>query len=191
VGDRIGRIVRLQVQARSLKEAGTYDPTPILASPVASIDAGGMLIWNGTGWVVDAHHRLHPRSRGRGRRPLSIGFTGHYRAMSAEFGGVPVGIAGENIIVDGPALRLHDLGDGVVIRTRGGREIILGNPRPAEPCRPFTSFLVGSDEVLPRASITGELAFLSGGRRGFLVTVDPADGPVSVRVGDEVDYLPR
>jgi len=191
MGDRIGRIVRLQVQARSLKAAGTYDPTPILASPAASISADGMLLWNGTGWIIDAHHRLHPRSRGRGRRPLSIGFTGHYRAMSAEFGGVPVGIAGENVIVDGPALRMDDLGDGIVIRTRGGREIALGSPRPAEPCRPFTSFLVGSDEVLPRASITGELAFLSGGTRGFLVTVDPSSGHAGIAVGDEVYFLPR
>jgi hypothetical protein len=191
VGDRIGRIVRLQVQARSLKEAGTYDPTPILASPVASIDAGGMLLWNGTGWIIDAHHRLHPRSRGRGNRPLSIGFTGHYRAMSAEFGGVPVGIAGENIIVDGPALRMDDLGDGVVIRTRDGREIMLGDLRPAEPCLPFTSFLVGSDEVLPRAAIAGEMAFLSGGTRGFLATVDPDLGHAGIGLGDEVYFPPR
>jgi hypothetical protein len=191
VSDLVGRIIRLQVQTGSVKASGRYDPSPILAAETASISEAGMLLWNGTAWVIDAHHRMFPGSRGGGRRPLSIGFTSHYAEMERHFGDVPVGIAGENIIVEGPALRMADIDRGLVIRRSDGGEITLHAPRPAAPCLPFTSFLVRSDGVLPREALTEELAFLSEGTRGFLVSVDPVAGPTTIRLGDEIYFLPR
>ncbi len=111
--------------------------------------------------------------------------------MQRRFGDAPVGIAGENIIVDGPGLRMEDIGAGFVIRRPDGTELTLGAPRPAAPCLPFTSFLTGSDTVLEREALTEELAFLSAGTRGFLVAVDPTARHTTIGIGDEVYFLPR
>ncbi len=186
MSELIGRIVRLQIQVEPVKGTGRYDPSRITAGESASISAAGMLLWNGAGWIVDAHHRAHPRARGGGNRPLSIGFTGHYAAMASRFADVPVGIAGENIIVDGPAVRMGDIAKGLIVRRSNGMEVPLDGPRPAAPCLPFTSFLTGSDTVLPRERLTDELAFLSDGTRGFLVGMDPSLGHVAIAVGDEI-----
>ena len=186
MSESLGRIVRLQIQAEPLKATGRYDPGHLVTAEKALIGEAGMLIWDGSGWIVDAHHQSHPRARGGGNRALSIGFTGHYLTMAERFDSVPIGIAGENIIVDGPAVRMADIGGGLVIRRPGGDTIELIDPRPAAPCRPFTSFLVGSDDVLERETIAGELGFLSNGTRGFLVSVSHADRHVEIALGDEV-----
>lgn len=184
--ETLGRIIRLQIQAEPLKASGRYDPGHLVTAEQALIGEPGMLIEDENGWLVDAHHRAHPRARGGGSRALSIGFTGHYEAMARRFDAVPVGIAGENIIVDGPAVRMAEIDGGLFIRRSGGVEIGLDGPRPAAPCRPFTSFLVGSNEVLQRETIAGELAFLSNGTRGFLVSVDHGDRYEEIAVGDQV-----
>ena len=114
------------------------------------------------------------------------GFTGHYEKMKARFGSAPIGIAGENIIVDGPALSLDDLGDGLVVRTADGDEILLERPRVAAPCVEFTSFMLGLDQVAPRADVEGSLAELHDGRRGFIVSADHDPKSVMISVGDEV-----
>lgn len=186
MSERLGSIVRLQVQAEPLKRTGTYDPTHIVTADDALINAAGMLVRDDTGWIVDAHHTAHPRSRGGGNRPLSIGFTAHYDAMAAYFGSAPTGIAGENIIVDGPAVRLRDLESGLFIRRSDGTVIELDEARVAAPCLPFTSFMLGSDEVLSREAIATELEFLSHGTRGFVVAAHGLSGHVEIAVGDEV-----
>lgn len=186
MSEPLGRIVVLQVQTEPLKATGWYRPEHLVTAESALIGEDGMLIWDGGGWIVDAHHRAHPRARGGGNRPLSIGFTGHYEAMAARFDSVPLGIAGENIIVDGPAVRMADIGSGLFVRRSDGVQIDLEGPRPAAPCRPFTSFLLESDDVLQRAAIQSELEFLSDGTRGFLVSVDDGDRYEGIAVGDEV-----
>jgi len=186
MSELLGRIIRLQIQAEPLKATGRYKPGYLMTADAAMIGESGMLIWDGSGWIVDAHHRAHPRARGGGNRALSIGFTGHYDAMAQRFASVPVGIAGENVIVDGPAVRMTDIGAGLFIRRPDGIEIDLNEPRPAAPCRPFTSFLLGSEEVLQRETIQSELAFLSDGTRGFLVSCGCSDRYVEVEIGDEV-----
>ena len=186
MSELLGRIIRLQIQAEPLKATGRYEPGYLMTADAAMIGESGMLIWNGAGWIVDAHHRAHPRARGGGNRALSIGFTGHYEAMARRFESVPVGIAGENIIVDGSAVRMVDIAGGVFIRRPDGAEIRLDGPRPAAPCRPFTSFLLGSDRVLERDTIQSELAFLSDGTRGFLVSCGCPDRYVEIEIGDEV-----
>ncbi len=189
-GEFVGEIVRLQVQRVPIKVKGAgYLPEEILAVERASIDASGMLGWHDGAWVVDAHNKAHPSARGGGNRPLSVGFTGHYEAMAERFGKAPLGIAGENIIVDGPALWLADLGDGLIVETSEG-ELLLDRPRVAAPCAEFTSFMLGLDEVAPSAVIKDELAALHDGRRGFIVTADRASKPVELNLGDNV-YVTR
>lgn len=182
--ERLGRIVRLQVQAEPLKWTGVYDPVPLMAVDRATIATEGMLGWVAPGWIVDAHHASHPASRAGGRRALSIGLTGHYESMNQRFGGVAFGIGGENIIVEGPPLRLPEIAGGFTIRRPDGSEIELTEPRVAAPCREFTSYLLRSDEVLPREQLSDELAFLEDGTRGHIVALDSE--PVLIEVGDEV-----
>jgi len=184
--EAVGRIVRLQIHAEPLKQDGAYVPDSLVSVDRASITIDGMLGWDSTGWIVDTHHRAHPRAKGGGNRVLSVGFTGHYAAMSDRFGSVPLGIAGENIIVDGPALAAADIVDGVLIRHTDGTETVLRTPQPAVACAGFTSFLLGSDEVLERREIADDLSFLSTGTRGFIVAVDHLDRPVEINIGDEV-----
>lgn len=185
-GELIGEIVRLQVQRIPIKVKGTgYLPGEILPVERASVDAWGMVGWHDGAWVVDAHNRAHPSRRGGGRRQLSIGFSGHYDAMAERFGAAPIGIAGENIIVDGAALWIEDLGEGLIVETVAG-ELELERPRVAAPCLEFTSFMLGLDTVAPLSEIEEALADLHDGRRGFIVAADHAAQPVEVLVGDKV-----
>ncbi|MEN8041435.1 MAG: hypothetical protein ABFR95_08020 [Actinomycetota bacterium] len=189
-GEFIGEVVRLQVQRVPIKVKGTgYLPEEILPVERASVDAWGMLGWYGGAWIVDAHNKAHPSRRGGGRRPLSVGFTGHYSAMADRFGNAPIGIAGENLIVDGPALWLDDLGEGLVVETSDG-DLLLERPRVAAPCLEFTSFMLGLDEIAPLENIEDALADLHDGRRGFIVAADHQPNPIEVSVGDKV-FLKR
>src|SRR5665811_1368775 len=85
-----------------------------------SLDASGILGWDGTGWIVDVHHSAHPRVRGGGHRALSVGFTGHYRRIEERFGSIPFGIAAESIVVDGPAVLSDAIAGGLTVRTSDG-----------------------------------------------------------------------
>jgi hypothetical protein len=185
-GELVGRIVRLQIQRVPIKVPGEgYRPDGILSVERASVDAWGMLGWSEGCWVVDAHNKAHPSARGGGRRALSIGFTGHYEAMAERFGDAPLGIAGENIIVDGSARSLNDLGEGLVVDTSQG-ELLLERPRVAAPCAEFTSFMLGLDHVAPISDIEDALADLHDGRRGYIVAADHATRPVELAPGDKV-----
>ncbi len=186
MSESLGQIIRLQVHAESLKRDSVYDPEPLIDVQRGVIDASGIVGWNGRGWILDSHHTAHPRVRADGRRVLSIGFTGHYERMVERFGEVAVGIGGENIVVDGPAVGREDIAEGLVIRTRDGAVIELLNPVPAIACPGFTSHLLRSPSVLPRDEITEHLAFLSTGTRGYILSVDHVDRGVEISVGDEV-----
>jgi hypothetical protein len=185
----IGEIIRLQIHRFPIKAKGRgYDPTGILAVPRAAIDAWGMVGWAHDLWAIDVHHKAHPAARARGKRPLSIGFTGHYDLMAQRFDTVPLGIAGENIIVEGPALALEDLGEGLIVIASDGTELRLERPRVAAPCLEFTSFMLGLDHVAPLDEIETPLNDLHDGRRGFIVAADHASTPVEIALGDQV-YL--
>jgi hypothetical protein len=184
-GLRIGEIVRLQVQRVPIKIKGVgYVPSGIQQVDRAAVDAWGVVGWHEDAWIIDAHHRAHPAQRGGGRRTVSIGFTGHYADMAERFGSAPVGIAGENIIIDGPPLWLDGLGDGIIIETSAGDEIRFERPRVAAPCLEFTSFMLGLDHVASLDEIAEPLADLHDGRRGFIVSADHAPKPVEFGVGD-------
>jgi hypothetical protein len=183
----LGNIALLQVQRDPLKAKGEgYDPTPLLAVAEASIDAMGMSGRHGDGWVLDAHHAAHPRSRGRGVRPLSIGFAGHYAAMAERFGPAELGCGGENIILDTPGrVTGSDLSGAIVIHTVEG-EVVVRNAGVAAPCAEFTSFLKGLDRVLPKREQADDVDFLDGGTRGFILDVSGLGTPATIRVGDRV-----
>lgn len=186
MSESLGPIVRLQIHPESLKRGDVYDPSLLVAVDRGSVDASGMLGWNGTGWAVDIHHAAHPRTKGGGHRALSIGFAAHYDRIADRFGEVPVGIAGENIVVDGPAVSAQDIAAGLVVRTQDGAIVELRSPAPAVACPGFTSYLRKSAVVLSRDDIADDLAFLSTGTRGFILSVDHVDRPVEISVGDEV-----
>ncbi len=188
-GRKLGPIVRLQVHQIPIKAKQVgYMPQHILAVERSAIDAWGMVGWNGMQWVIDAHHKAHPASRAGGRRPLSVGFTGHYDAMAERFAQAPFGVAGENILIDGPAVGLDDLGDGLIVETQSGDEVLLERPRVAAPCVEFTSFMLGLGHVAPLTEIEAPLADLHDGVRGFIVAADHTPQAVEVNVGDVV-YL--
>ncbi len=185
-GEFVGDIIRLQVQRVPIKVKGIgYLPQEILPVERAAVDAAGMLGWHDGAWVVDAHNSAHPSRRGGGRRPLSLGFTGHYMAMAERFGEAPIGIAGENMIVDGPALWLSDLEEGLIVESSEG-DLLLERPRVAAPCAEFTSFMLGLDEVALISDIEDALADLHDGRRGFIVATDHAAIPVELALGNKV-----
>ena len=189
-GERIGEIVRLQVQKVPLKEKGVgYSPAALLPVDVAAVDAWGMLGWDHDQWVVDTHNKAHPSRRGGGRRQLSVGFTGHYAEMERRFGNVPIGVAGENFIVEGPPYRLEDLGEGFVIEAADG-DLALERPRIAAACVEFTSFMLDLDHVAALDDVREDYDALQEGRRGFIVAADHASEAVEVRVGD-VMYFGR
>src|SRR5687767_10956745 len=105
----IGMVSRLQIQRGSLKRgdkpARRYDPSPLLAVPVLSVSPDGALGASPNDpetWIVDVHHRAHPRTKNEdGAHGISLGFTSHYTAMREHFGDhLAVGCAGENIIAD-------------------------------------------------------------------------------------------
>jgi len=186
-GELIGEIVRLQVHRVPIKSKGKgYAPAGIQEVERAAVDAWGMVGWRNDAWIIDVHHKAHPASRAGGRRPLSIGFTAHYDAMAERFDAAPLGIAGENIIVDGPALTLEELGEGLVVVASDGTELLLERPRVAAPCLEFTSFMLGLDHVAPLEEIEDPLDSLHDGRRGFIVAADHASSAVEIAVGDRV-----
>jgi len=188
-GERIGSIVRLQIQTLPIKKKGEgYLPEYILPIETAAVDAWGMIGRQDDQWIVDAHHKSHPASRAGGRRPLSIGFTGHYELMGERFDKAPLGIAGENIIIDGPALALSELGEGLVIETQTGDRVRLDRPRVAAPCLEFTSFMLGLDHVASLDEVEDDLAALHDGGRGFIVAADHQSTPININVGDTVYF---
>ena len=175
------------MQRDPLKTRGVgYDPAPILSVAEASLDRRGMVGRAGGSWVLDVHHAAHPRVRGGGHRALSIGFTGHYEAMGERFGGAELGSGGENIVVEAEGVVApEDLAGEVVIRGADA-EIALRGARVAAPCAEFTSFLKGLPAVAPAAEQPGDVAFLDGGMRGFILDVSHLDAAVTIRVGDRV-----
>lgn len=183
----LGTIELLQVQMDVIKHRGVgYDPAGILRVDEALIGSDGMLGKTASGWVVDAHHAAHPASRAGGRRPLSIGFTGHYSLMEARFGEAPRGVAGENIVVTyGGRVTEEDLAGGLVVRSSDG-DLELTGARVAAPCAEFTSFLLRLPTVLTKQELGDDVVFLDDGMRGFVLDTAGIGGHHTIRVGEEV-----
>jgi hypothetical protein len=182
---KIGNVVALQCQRDriKIKDVG-YLPHLIQRVDQAAISGGGLIGYHDGGWLIDVHHPYHPKGKGKAHRAVSFGFTSHYAAMREHFGVVPEFVAGENVIVDtADMVYLEHLAPGVIIRTAAG-DIEMGEITVAEPCREFTSHLLGLPAPADRSDIEPDLAFLSKGMRGFVAGVE--GGPFPIEVGDEV-----
>ncbi len=184
----IGQVVRLQVQRASLKvPAGPgerYDPTPLIAVESVEVTPDGAVGLGPDGEsIVDVHHRRHPGSKNSGKNPLSVGFTSHYAAIRERFGQVPDGIAGENILIE-TDLEFREGGPPPVLLIGDAR---IGSIVVAEPCLPFTRFLIGAPPEAPAdADSRAALAFLRHGTRGFYGSVV---AEAIVRMGDSVRVI--
>ena len=189
----LGRVVRLQIQRSKLKLGEKpnrhYDPAPLLAVDELTLTPEGALARSPDGaTLIDVHHAAHPDTRNLDRtNDLSVGFTPHYAAMRERYGPHLVdGCAGENILIDTPALQrltLAELAGGLVIQPAGGGQPVrLRVVRVAPPCREFSGYASRAAEP---ETIKGALQFLDDGLRGFYCSLS---SPVlmTVTIGDEV-----
>lgn len=140
--------------------------------------------------VLDIHHLDHPRTEYDNDDLVCVGFSAHYDAMRREFGEHMVdGITGENIIVEYPAeVWPEDLGGSLTVENQDtGQTTALNSVIFAEPCIEFSRFcLQRAYGHVPGPRLGAVLRFLGGGRRGFLLLIDPAREPITVRRGDRV-----
>lgn len=186
----LGPIVRLQIQRASLKSGERptriYDPAPLLAVARLALGPDGALGSppdQAGAWMVDVHHRAHPRTKNEdGLHGISVGFTAHYHAMRERFGAhlVP-GRAGENLIVKTEArVRLGDVAGGLAILAPDQSERVrLRVLQVARPCRPFTGWALG--RTVEPAVLKESMQFLEDGMRGYYCV---GEGTGIVEVGD-------
>jgi hypothetical protein len=195
-GTEIGRIVRVQVQDRSLKVPGprfrAYDPAGIVPVATLLLDEGGAAGRQADGSLVaDVHHRDHPESKHRGDNGISICFTSHYDAMRARFpGGIEDGQAGENLLIESDRTWSEaDLVGGLVVRTADG-PVRLEQVIVADPCVEFSRWLLHYPET-ERAdvSVADALRFLCDGVRGFYAALEGV--PAAISSGDVVELAAR
>lgn len=178
----VGRVVKLQVQRDLLRRGPVYSTKSLAEVSVLRLTSDGPIGYDGTSWVVDRHHRAHPASaRYDPARALSIGFSSHYEYMWERFRPIPLGSAGENVIVDSARLvSLADLSGGIRIETSEGSATIA-TAAVAQPCVPFTRFATGRLDA--RADeLVEERDRLRRGVRGFVMALDGLDN-VDIRPG--------
>jgi len=193
----IGRIKQVQIQCSSLKIGQKpyryYDPSPLLVVNSLLLSTRGVIGLTAEGEeIIDVHHADHPSSRNRKINAISIGFTSHYQSIRAHFGPhLPDGCAGENILVETEdEQELACLEHGIAIQSANtGLVIRLIDIIAAAPCVEFSQF--ASCDIMP---LVGErlkeaLQFLDNGKRGFYMTLAPAQEPVAIQAGDMVFAL--
>jgi hypothetical protein len=191
----IGRIVRMQVQESSLKVGERprrwYEPGPIRAVPMLTLDARGVTGRESDGTAVpDVHNATHPASKHRGENGISVGFTSHYAAMRARFGDhLADGIAGENILVATDRVFAEaEFAAGIHIETVDGALARLEEVISAEPCVEFSRYALCYPLDAPSdRTVTDALNFLREGTRGFYATCRGV--PTTIAVGASVYLL--
>ena len=172
----LGTVVRLQVQRSRLKpgplSTRVYDPAPLLEVPELEVEPRGAVGLVDGRRVQDVHHADHPDSRHRGTNGLSLLPRAHYERLRARFGNhLADGVAGESLLLEteGP-WTLADLAGDLVLETADGGLLALGDPAVAAPCVEFTRFCLARQPGRIDDEVTGALAELDDGARGFYVT---------------------
>jgi hypothetical protein len=187
---RLGRIVRLQVQVAPLKHGERpdrgYDTARIHRVANLEVSGHGVVGYDDAlGAILDVHHREHPESRYRGDNGISLLTTGHYALMRERFGSrVHDGIAGESVLVERPGwLDLRDLTGGVEIvpGDGDGDGLLLDGASPAQPCVEFSRLISGAAS----GSLREPMAQLRNGMRGYYLQVKGGAG-TWLREGDWV-----
>lgn len=191
--EQIGTVKFVQIQQEALKiqrDDGKRDYDPAAIVPLARIQltsAGIVGLTDTDDRIMDVHHIRHPRSRYRGDNSISMGFTSHYEKMRAEIGHyIKDGSGGENIIVNSKRIiTLPDIGKRVAIKSSvDGSMIILHAVMPIPPCEPFSQFLCA--KVLSPQETKSTLRFLSGGMRGYYMTLGTAAPRIIIQTGDKI-----
>ncbi|MXY77870.1 MAG: hypothetical protein F4Y40_12505 [Acidimicrobiia bacterium] len=185
----VGLISLLQIQKEKLigdtPDGQVYRTTSLVRVEELKVGRAGIIAEVDGGWVLDRHHAAHPAET-RAHRPdriLSIGFSRHYKLIENEFGWVPPGVAGENIIVDtAERLRHQDVAGGFVIRTSGG-DVELDPPSVLDSCVPFSKFLLGDEGTSVRRVVRAR-RFLGAGMRGYSMGASRIPSYATVRTGD-------
>ncbi|MGI9644313.1 MAG: MOSC domain-containing protein [Ilumatobacteraceae bacterium] len=140
--------------------------------------------------VLDIHHLDHPGKAYGDDDLVSVGFSAHYDAMRDEFGEHMVdGTAGENIIIEYPGeVWPEDLADTLAMENQDTGELArFHSVGFATPCVEFSRFCAQRvDDDVSAGRLAEILRFLGRGRRGFLLLLNDAHGPVTVRPGDRV-----
>lgn len=185
----LGRVVRLQIQLDHLKQGQepyrVYDPSPIKEVMSLWLSPQGAVAPTREGFILDVHHADRPQTRYRnGMNALSFGFTEACALVRTRFGShLRDGIAGENVLLEGPCPAPSSLIEGVRVEKRDGRSFLLHDVIPAPPCAPFSCFLMGVRHVdADPQALKETLKFLSRGTRGFYCTY--AGEPVLLEPGD-------
>ena len=191
---RIGRVVQLQIQVKSMKQTlpdgiRIYQPEKALHRVDAfKIDADGASAIIDGQLVLDKHNARHPESHNNGSNPISIGFSSHYKALRKRFGEhVALGVAGENVIVETARTFSEDdfqFDSEIAFQTQDGELIVIQDLFAMPPCKPFTRYCLGYDPDDPHM-IKSSLQFLTNGMRGFAGR--PVNtSPYILRVGDTI-----
>ncbi len=181
-------MARLQVHADFVIRERRYDPGRLLVTDRIAVTSAGVVGRSGDSWIVDVHHAAHPERR-RGRlRPVSVGSTPAYDMMRARFGhAATLGAAAENIIIDSEWFpSIEDVRSGLVVGSDGGEEIRFSNAVVANPCREFTSYLLGLEDQVEEAEIADDRSFLRHGMRGYIFSADDVAEPIEIAIGNEV-----
>lgn len=187
---KIGTVVHLQIQRERLIQAHgdrkIYRTEPLQGVGEMLLTLRGVLGRVDDGWMLDRHHDDHPTNpNAHPERALSIGFTSHYAAMAERFGRAPLGVAGENLIVETDDMVLPEsVAGGFEIRTPSGT-VVLPEAAIAEPCVHFTRFLLGRPDA-PLEDVKEPRSFLRNGMRGYVMALEHLEMPVVIRTGAEV-----
>lgn len=184
----LGTVARLQVHPDFVIKEERYDPGRLLVTDRIAVTSAGVVGRSGDSWVIDVHHAAHPWRRPGRLRPVSVGFTPAYDMMRARFGDTAtLGAAAENIIIDTEWFpSIGDLRSGLVVRGEGGHEIRLDDAMVANPCREFTSYLLGLRHAAEQDEIADDHRFLRHGMRGYIFSAGGISQPIEIATGDEV-----
>jgi hypothetical protein len=171
---------------------GFYDADKIVEVDEIALSPAGLIGHLDDEAILHGHHRGHPNKTQQHRprsflanRLLSIGFTSHYAMMTDHFGTASLGCAAEDLIVAcEQRIALSDLRGGVAIRRSGRTLVELADAEPAQPCVPFTKYMLGTESTTDR--IVESMEALRDGIRGFVFGIPSLETDVVVRTGDEV-----
>lgn len=181
----IGTITKLQIALSKIRRDPIYDPDPLREVSRIRLTAEGVLGHDGTAWMLDSHHHSYPDRRPvPHHRVLLIGFEGNNRLVWEEYRPIPMGIAGENLIISSEeVITADDVEEGVRIKNERD-EVVLPEVLPAEACVPFTRWVLNQPD-LHAQDVAGPRHHLSQGLRGFFIPYDRPQ-PYDAQVGDEV-----
>ncbi len=185
--ERVGSVALTQIHVGDLVHGNWYDVNRLHRVDALWLTARGVVGVRDGKAILDSHHRDHPeRSRWNPGRMLSVGFEGHYARIAEHFGEVPMGIGGENLVVDAPDVFTEsDLSAGMRIVGESG-EVELAGAAVAKPCLQFTGHLL-DDPDADQATLLAHRGLLDHGIRGFVFDIsDLSDRGFRVAPGAEV-----